>query len=71
MIEPITPERSGWLTIDETLQVLRASGMNISNVFLMHGLEDGIFPFGFCIEGQSRRFYVSRRKLDEWLKEWA
>lgn len=60
-----------WLSVQETLTILRATGMSISQQFLQDGIESGIFPFGFCIKGNERRFFISRRKVNEWLAEWA
>lgn len=63
-IETMTPE--------EATEKLRAMGMKISPVTVRDGLEQKVFPFGYCIQSdKGRRFTVFTRLFNEWVAERA
>lgn len=62
IIETVTP--------DEAYKILRSYGIHTSAVTLRRGIEQGVFPFGDCVQCESSPvFFVYKRKLDEWIAE--
>ena len=59
----ITPERA--------TQIIRDAGVQIGTETLRAGIEQGIFPFGVCIEANKRIFIISKKKLAEWLADFC
>ena len=59
------------LTPAEATTHLMAAGMSISVKTLRDGIEQGVFPFGICVMSDSRIFYISKKKLTEFIKEFC
>ena len=59
------------LTPAEATTHLMAAGMSISVKTLRDGIEQGVFPFGICVMSDSRIFYISKKKLAEFIKEFC
>ena len=58
------------MTMQECMDHLRAHGLSISQDTLSNGLEQGVYPFGVCINGGKRRvFQIFARLLDKWIEE--
>ena len=55
------------LTINETLERLRAHGVAMGPEILSMGIEQGAFPFGVCVHKDRRNFFIFERLLDEWI----
>ena len=59
------------MTVQETVEELRTLGMSISLDKLRDGIEQGVYPFGTCIQMKSREFDVFRVLFDKWVDERA
>lgn len=59
------------LTTEEAAGVLRYAGIKMSVVTFQNGVTQGVFPFAFVIESSSRRFVISRHKLEAWIKDFV
>ena len=59
------------LTSEQAVGVMHYAGVKISIPIFQDGVEQGVFPFAFVIEGGKRNFIISRKKLEEWLLEFA
>lgn len=58
------------LTCNEAAKYLRERGLSICNNTLADGLEQGVYPFGVCINtGRERVFQIYKRLLDLWIAE--
>ena len=57
------------LTVQEACEELRALGMSISLDKLRDGIEQGVFPFGICIQMKERKFDIFRVPFDKWISE--
>lgn len=62
VIETLTPQ--------EATEVLRKHGMKLSPDTLRHGLEQGLYPFGLCIQCDKQPVYQIFAKLFyRWIAE--
>lgn len=59
------------LTCEEAAGVLRYAGIKMSVVTFQTGVSQGVFPFAFAIEQGSRKFIISKHKLEAWLKDFV
>lgn len=59
------------LTPDEASKIMRAAGIKICTETLRDGIEQGAFPFGIYIQQCARTFFISRKKLFEWLYDFC
>ena len=59
------------LTPAEATTHLMAAGMSISVKTLRDGIEQGVFPFGICVLSDSRIFYISKKKLAEFIEDFC
>ena len=62
------------ITLNETVQIFRTLGLQASEAKLGSGIEQGVYPFGVCINGENdkrRQFVVYKKLLDEWIDERA
>ena len=55
------------LTVEQACGCLRYAGVKMSLVTLRNGIEQGKFPFGIMIDGESRIFIIFRHQLEEWV----
>ena len=60
-------DKSVTLTPDEASKIMRDAGMKISTETLRNAIEQGKVPFGFCVQGDSRIFFIFRIELLEYL----
>lgn len=67
----MTEADNALVSVEEAAQMMRAAGFEIGSAFLMEGIKQGVFPFAFAIVGKQYRYYISRRKLTAYLKEWC
>ena len=58
------------LTTEEAAKLLRSAGIKIETVTLRDGIEQGVFPFGICIERGTRVFIISKKKFAEWCADF-
>ena len=58
------------LTTEEAAKLLRSAGIKIETVTLRDGIEQGVFPFGICIERGTRVFIISKKKFAEWCEDF-
>lgn len=58
------------LTCEEATGILRYAGVKMAVVTFQAGVVQGVFPFAFAIEQSSRRFVISKHKLEDWLKDF-
>lgn len=62
MIRTMTPQ--------EAAEVLRQHGMRISPDTLRYGLEQGVYPFGLCIQCDKQPVYqIFAKLLYQWIAE--
>jgi hypothetical protein len=59
------------LTAVEAVSILNSAGMSISVKTLRDGIEQGVFPFGICVLSDSRIFYISKKKLAEFIEDFC
>ena len=60
------------VTTAEAAEVMRTAGISISAETVRNGIEQGVFPFGVCIQGEKRKVYqVYKVLLLGWLKDRA
>lgn len=59
------------LTAVEAVSILNNAGMSISVKTLRDGIEQGVFPFGICVLSDSRIFYISKKKLAEFIEDFC
>lgn len=64
-------DKSVTLTPDEASKIMRDAGIKICTETLRDGLEQGAFPFGIFIQQGARTFFISRKKLFEWLDDFC
>ena len=64
-------DKSVTLTPDEASKIMRDAGIKICTETLRDGLEQGAFPFGIFIQKGARTFFISRKKLFEWLYDFC
>lgn len=58
------------LSTDAAANYLREQGMSISPTTLRLGIQQGVYPFGICIEaGSSPVYQIFKRLLDDWIAE--
>ena len=62
---------SSTLTSEQAVGVMHYAGIKISVPIFREGAEQGVFPFVLCISGGERNFLISRKKLEEWILEFA
>lgn len=65
MIRTLTPAAAA--------QYLRERGMSTSAETLRAGIQQGVFPFGTCVEmpSGSATYTIYQRLLDQWIEERA
>lgn len=63
--------RSATITPEKAAEVMRDVGIKIETQTLRAGLEQGAFPFGIFIERNRGVFIISKKKLSEWLEDFA
>lgn len=59
------------LTSEEATGVLRYAGIKMSVPIFQNGVAQGVFPFALVIESSSRKFIISKHKLEIWLKDFV
>lgn len=60
------------ITVKEAVDRLRQAGMNANEVRLRAGIEQGVYPWGVCIQMNSCRvFEVYDVLLERWIDERA
>ena len=59
------------VTPDEATELIRGAGVQICTQTLRAGIEQGVFPFGVCIQQDKRIFIISKKKLIEWIAEFC
>lgn len=59
------------LTCEEAAGILRYAGIKMAVVTFQSGVAQGVFPFAFAIEQGSRKFVISKHKLEEWLRDFV
>ena len=64
-------ETKATITPQEAAQALNIAGMSITAKTLRDGIEQGAFPFGIFVSGDSRIFYISRKKLAEFIEDFC
>ena len=58
------------LSLNEARRYLSDHGMKIGNVALANGLEQGVFPFGVCVNNDGNRdFFIYKALVDKFIKE--
>ncbi len=70
ILKPYLDNRST-LTPQEAAQALNMAGMSITAKTLRDGIEQGAFPFGIFVAGESRIFYISKKKLAEFITDFC
>ena len=58
------------MTCEECCQRFRELGVSMHLDTLRSGIEQGVFPFGLCINMNNRKFLISRKKFEEWIEEF-
>ena len=59
------------LNVNETVQRLREHGLSIGPEVLELGIQQGVFPFGVCVQKVQRKFFIFEKLLDSWIAERA
>lgn len=60
------------MSLNEATEYLRQHGMRITNTTLAAGIQQGLYPFGLCIQGDIKPVYqIFTRLLDEWIERRA
>lgn len=59
------------ITPQEAAQLLNMAGMSITAATLRDGIEQGAFPFGIFVASNSRIFYISKKKLAEFIADFC
>ena len=60
------------MTPQTATEYLRELGMSISPDTLRRGIQQGVYPFGICIDtGNTPVYQIFKRLLDEWIDERA
>lgn len=60
------------LTLEAATERLRAEGLKMSKDTLKNGIQQGIFPFGACVErdgGKAPWCYIFPVMMEEWLDQ--
>ena len=58
------------MNVQECMLYLRAHGLKIGYDKFRAGLQQGVYPFGHCIDcGKSNSFDIYKRLVDEWIAE--
>ncbi len=57
------------LTIKQAVDELRELGMNITPDRLRAGINQGVFPFGICIQMKNFEFEIYRVPFEKWIAE--
>jgi hypothetical protein len=63
--------RSATITPEEAAVLMRDVGIKMDSQTLRAGIEQGRLPFGVYIEMNRRFFLVSKKKLAEWIEDFA
>lgn len=63
--------RSATITPEEAAVLMRDVGIKIETQTLRAGIEQGAFPFGIFIERNRSVFIISKKKLAEWIEDFA
>ena len=57
------------LSLNGAAEYLRTHGMRISTATLAAGIQQGVYPFGLCIQcGEQPVYQIFVRLLDEWIE---
>ena len=60
------------MSLNEATEYLRQHGMRITSTTLAAGIQQGLSPFGLCIQGDVKPVYqIFTRLLDEWIERRA
>jgi len=59
------------LTLEQTAQIFRTAGVSTTAPKIADGIEQGVYPFGVCIQGKARKFEIYKKKVYEYLNERA
>lgn len=59
------------LTSEEATGVLRYAGIKMSVPIFQNGVSQGVFPFAIAIESSSRKFIISKHRLEVWIKDFV
>ena len=63
------------ISVAEATERLRALGVKISSPTLRAGLQQGVYPFGVCIQPEDEDghpvYQIFVRLLDQWIEERA
>ncbi len=59
------------ITPEIASRILRDMGMRIDAVGIRLGIEQGVFPFGICIQREKRVFLIFKKKFTEWCQDYC
>jgi len=59
------------ITPEEAAEIIRSKGIKIGAEAVRDGIEQGVLPFGIMILQNKRNYYISRKKLNEWLLDFC
>lgn len=69
-INPDVNIKIGTMSTHEAVDFLRSCGMSISCDTLRLGIEQGVYPWGICITGNTSPVYqIFTRQLVDWARE--
>lgn len=57
------------LTVKEAVDELRMLGMSITPDRLRAGIDQGVFPFGICIQMKDNEYEIYRVLFEKWKAE--
>lgn len=61
------------LSLNELCDEMRNRGMRVTNTIIAFGIEQGYFPFAFCIKDDSfevrRSFFIFKKLFNMWMDE--
>lgn len=57
------------ITVKEAAERLKNLGVKTSPTKIMVGIQQGVYPFGVCIEMDKYQYEIYERKFDEWVSE--
>lgn len=57
------------ITVEQTIEILHSFGWGIGRERMCAGLEQGIFPFGFCIVDKQKNYTIFSAPLMRWIAE--
>lgn len=59
------------ITPEEAAEIIRSRGIKIGAEAVRDGIEQGVLPFGIMILQGKRNYFISRKKLNEWLIDFC